>query len=575
MATNPKAIVELDEKVKFERQLSRYPLLVQETDGQQTGIMTAAEPARPHARNARNHVEGCPKKDCNCPPKMTAAQPAKLSRKRLAYKIVMTARAVEQLTGHEIELFLTDGAKEKIEAETKKKVLALRCTNPALDADPTMVSTDESNYSQVAPYSEEIRQYAKREEWGQIEKQYTGRMFWDYTNKCSRYDSFKQLNKSESDEWFDREGVDIRPAPIIRFGFWPLVSSGRTGSRASALYPSMNGQNVDPRARGCFRSRDGHVLLSQDIVGLELISISWRLETLGISSVLSRLVKAGEDTHGYLGASLAEGLADEAKMPLEFLAACRAFKVRAIDRFGLYKEFAKLKKAEKKADHEFWKLWRTFAKPVGLGAWGALGAAVMHLTANSEPYHLDVTLDQCKAGLEIWRECYPEHRAYFNSIKAKLDLPFCRVDPNDPNKKREERYKYESPLGMLRRNVNWNETCNGNGLQTPSAEAMLVAIFNSSRSCRDWTQNSLLYGSFFVDFIHDEILLDIPLMADYDQTIARVQESERILKTSLPTIFTGYPIGVESVLMYSWDKYAEMAFDEKGRLVPNDTRPTP
>lgn len=572
MRTNPEEVSRLDELVRFERDLSRYPALVQRLDGIDVGIMTAPVESRPYARGAKNHLVTCTnKKTCDCPPKMVPAEPAKLSRKRLAQKILDTAKWATAYANAEIDLFLTDGGIEKLTEASGKKKISLPCTDPLLEANPEWVSTDDSNYSQVAPYSEEIRQYAKREEWGQVEKLYVHKFFWDVKHNMNRADVKPLLNKAEPPSWFSPQMVDLRISPLIRFGFWPIVSSGRTGSRASSLYPSMNGQNIDPRVRKCFQSRDYYVMLSQDIVGLELISISWRCESLGIPSVLAKLLKNGDDAHGYLGASLACRLAKRHECPPEFAQACADFERGNIDRYSLYKEFTKLKKGDVQSA-KFHKRWRTFAKPVGLGAWGALGKHVMQHTANAEPYNLDVTVEDCADGIEIWRECFPENRQYFEHMKGSIDYPFSREGEDG---KMKFKYKYTTPLGMLRRNVTWNEACNCYGLQSPSAEAMLIAVFRISRGCRDWTQNSKLYGCLFLDFIHDEVILDVPILSPYSGTIERVKASEEILRSSLQVIFQGFPVGVESVLMYTWNKFAKEAYTEDGFLVPADTRPNP
>jgi hypothetical protein len=567
MRTNPAAIVKLDTTVKYERDLSRYPALIREIDGVQVGIITAGQPERDDARGSKNHVEGCPRKNCGCPVKRVAAKKHSLSRSRLAQIILHTARWAKENHAAEISLFLTDGGIAGVEAIKEKRHIKLECDDPLLLEHPDWVSTDESNYSQVTAYSEELRQYAKREEWGQIEKQYVGRLFWDRGNNCSRSVLDKQLARAVPDSWFEQARVNVQPVEKVRFIFEPIVKSGRTGSRADKLYPSMNGQNVDPRVRGCMIHRPGHLTISQDIMGLELISAAWRCESLGIKSVLAALIKAGEDAHSYLTASMVQRMTKREEIPAEFQHACDEFSMRRLDRFGLYKAFMPLKKSKDEKVAAFVKKWRGLGKVAGLGGWGALGKNVLHQQASS--FGIDVTVQECADALEIWRETLPETGPYSKHVQTNMvDLPFSKEDKETG--KLNAKYKLTSPLGMVVRNLNWNEVNNMNALQTPSAEAMLKAVFLISRACRDWTRGSVLYGCYFLDFIHDEVLLDIPIFEDYNQTVARFEESARLLKEGISSIFQGFPIGVETVAMYTWDKNAKEAKDDQGRLVPKD-----
>lgn len=568
MRTNPEKIKQLDQTVTFERQLDRYPALVRVENGVQMGIMTAPEPERANLRGDKNHAEGCSRKGCSCPVKRVAAKPASLSRKRLARIIIHTARWAKKTQGLDISLFLTEGGVAEVEKIKGKRHIKLDCDDPVFDSYPEFCSTSDANYPQVEMFSEEIKQYSKREEWGQIERQYLGNLFWDYGNQCSRGALDDQMALAQPHAWFDPSRVDLRPASKVRFCFEPLVKSGRTGSRSNTLYPSMNGQNADPRVRPCLVHRPHHVTLSQDIVGLELISAAWTCEKLGIQSVLAALIKAGEDAHSYLAASMVQRMVHDNTIPADFKHACDEYTMRRIDRFALYKAFLPLKKRKDDATVAFVKRWRGLAKVTGLGGFGALGKNVLQKQAYSD-YGIEATVQECGDALDIWRESFPESGPLAKHVQQNMvDLAFSKVKEDG---KVDAKYRMTSPLGMEVRNLAWNEISNISALQNPSAEAMLRAVFLISRACRDWTQNSILYGCYFLDFIHDEVMLDIPIFEDYDQTIARVDESARLLKLGISSIFQGFPIGVESVLMYSWDKAAKEAKDDRGRLVPADS----
>src|SRR5690606_19835902 len=96
-----------EEWVRSELSPEKLPLLYS------TGIVLAAQPARPQARGAKAHAESCSrKKGCECPPKLTKPQPERVQKKAALVPLV------EQVCAqHGIELKKTDKGQTAVDKE--------------------------------------------------------------------------------------------------------------------------------------------------------------------------------------------------------------------------------------------------------------------------------------------------------------------------------------------------------------------------------------------------------------------------------------------------------------------------
>ena len=149
------------------------------------------------------------------------------------------------------------------------------------------------------------------------------------------------------------------PAPVVHFAFNALVSTGRTSSRANDKYPSANGQNVDPRARGCYVPRPDMLFCSADFKSLELVTVAQRMLDLFGWSKHAEKINAGYDLHKFLGSRL-----------LAFLNPAHRPAMAGMNEDERYSYMGGLEGTDKST----YKKWRTFAKPVGLGNPGGLGS---------------------------------------------------------------------------------------------------------------------------------------------------------------------------------------------------------
>jgi hypothetical protein len=337
-----------------------------------------------------------------------------------------------------------------------------------------------------------------------------------------------------------------QPSIVVHPGYDYLKSTGRISSRASKMYPSLNVQNVDPRARGCFIPREGFLLFSIDYTGMELGTTAQVCYSLFGHSVMRDKINANIDLHAYLGSQLAYHLSDV------FRGECQEKGWEEPD--AIYEAFGALSKSDKKEDKDFFKHWRKFAKPTGLGFPGGLGPKTFVDYARAT-YGVEVDLETAKQLREIWRGTYPEMVEYFEYINTQCG-----------DKYQEDKYAYMSPMGMYRAGCDYCAVANGMALQTPSAEGALLSVFNIVRACYDPSMNSFIGGGSIrpIAFVHDEVVGEV-----YDDQYApeRVNEVARIMVESMRAITPDVTPRAQACLMRRWDKSAEPVYDLNGRLI--------
>tara|TARA_R100000152_G_C6778487_1_gene209225 strand:- start:2544 stop:3203 length:660 start_codon:yes stop_codon:yes gene_type:complete len=198
---------------------------------------------------------------------------------------------------------------------------------------------------------------------------------------------------------------------------------------------------------------------------------------------------------------------------------------------------------KKTEDPEFFKYWRTLAKPIGLGYPGGMGIETMMTLCGN--YGVPVSRLEAQEFKNVWLSEYPEMNLY-------LDHPL------------EEARDYTTFFGMVRANCNYTEWCNGNALQSPGAEGMKLAMFEIAKMC--YSDSSLLNGCFPIAQIHDELLLELP---EDDKMANRAKLVQEVMESSLSSVLTYMnrtAIKTEAVLMRAWDKKAKPVYDSDNRL---------
>lgn len=341
----------------------------------------------------------------------------------------------------------------------------------------------------------------------------------------------------------------IGDATLVHPNFNVLVESGRTSSYGNSrnrepLYPSIQGQNADPRVRPIFVAPPGWVIVSCDYSALELVSLAQKVYSLFGRSTLRDQLLAGVDPHAKLGSRIAY------EVDGDFAANCH--KAGAMDDAAIYAQFMALKSGGEDSKAT-WKHYRKLAKPVGLGYPGGLGAKTLCAVAR-KVYELNISEDLAKRFKELWIEEYPEMPDYFAWITRDC------IDQRDP-----EKFAYVSPLGMYRAGCTYCSATNGAALQTPSAEGAKFAHFNVVRAMFDESLQHPLLGCRPMDFVHDEILSLMP----YDEWLTeRALSVSKIMVESLSLVMPDLApaIKAEPAAMFRWDKRAEPVWDENRRL---------
>jgi hypothetical protein len=107
---------------------------------------------------------------------------------------------------------------------------------------------------------------------------------------------------------------------------------------------------------------------------------------------------------------------------------------------------------------------------------------------------------------------------------------------------------------MHRPKCSFCEIANGFGLQTPSAEGALEALYRVQEVIWLAEPGDLLYGVIIINFVHDEIIWESP----NDELLGqRARAVEKIMIDAMEEITPDVKAGAESAAMYRWNKYAK------------------
>ena len=364
----------------------------------------------------------------------------------------------------------------------------------------------------------------------------------------------------------------LRGNAIVYPRYDALKETGRTSSYGNkkgkpGLYPAVHIQGIpkdidgiDPRQ--CYVPRPGRAFFDNDYTALELACVGQiTYELFGESVHLTRY-NQGVDLHGYLGAQLVVmGAADG--LGREFTEGCRAEGILS-DPVAVYEAFMLCKKHEDEAVRKFWKEWRSFAKPVGLGFPGGLGPETMVEFAR-KTYKVTLTEEQAREFREMWRAVYPEMPRFFDWINGQTD-EHNDGEYNDQGRL-EKLYYYETPLGMVRRGASFCAAANGKCMQSPGAEGAKVAMIRLQRACYDPTQNSVLFGCRPIAFVHDQVIGETT--EDASLWHEQCMEARRIMCDSMQVVLPDIKMRSDEAHLTSvWSRMSVPTFDKAGRLIP-------
>jgi hypothetical protein len=380
------------------------------------------------------------------------------------------------------------------------------------------------------------------------------------------------------------------PAERAHFPYQPLKETGRTSSRTATkgrgdsqilLYPSMNGQQVDPRIRPCFvadgflacgtetpdlDTYKGNVLYSIDYSAMELGT--WAQECINIFgySVMAEKINAGEDPHAFLGAQIAATCDREFSSFTDGVDRDKVFKVlcqlKGVKDPCTSPQYMEMKPGASWGD--FYDHYRTFAKPTGLGYPGGLGPDTFRAYARGT-FGIVVDLEMAQVLREVWKSTYDEAGPYLEYINKQCQDPYAppTYTEDDDGKVRERAwYCYTSPLGMHRARAPYTAVANGLGLQTPGAEGALRGVWRAVEAC---TTGSLAGKMYPCGFIHDEQIGEVVWKGP--ETTEWVRAYQKIMEDAMMATTPDVVSRTEAALMFRWNKKAKPVLVD-GVLVP-------
>lgn len=354
--------------------------------------------------------------------------------------------------------------------------------------------------------------------------------------------------------------------PVIRTGYNAIVRSGRTSSRTSSAYPSVNIQQ-QPRAlkdvtwdvRNCYIPRPGYKLVTIDYNNLELLSCAHQLYSHFGQSNMRDIINSGTEP-----------------VDLHSKFACALMSMDKHKQIT-YEEFVKNKKKEG------WKEYRAKAKPVTLGVPGGMGYDTIRTQFNKEgirlPYEIlertkyevvarrlvrkysgefpairvhrtgyrewAVVYDEIVKLKKVLFTLYPELQTFLRHSHEKFQTGEFGWTKNDFNEwEKEPYYKYDT-LGVQRNYCTYTAFCNGYLLQAPSAVGAKLACVNTFKEFRNSDE------VYMLGFVHDEELVEI---RDNNNLYKNIDIVSEIMLTSMKCVLNSVRIAVEAEVKDYWSK---------------------
>lgn len=318
----------------------------------------------------------------------------------------------------------------------------------------------------------------------------------------------------------------------IQTRFNAVLKTGRTSSTAGKSKAgdplSRYGdqiQNLDRAAgvRECYIARPGFVLLSVDYSAAELHTLAQVCLYLGLDSQMAKILRSGKDVHMWFGA-LMKGWSYEWAQEA---------------RKGMHGP--ENQKAAKDA--------RQMAKAANFGFPGGLGVRKFRLFALGT-YGVKLTDQEAKDLKAAWFAAFPEMPEYFDHVNEL-------IESGEPLQ--------HFTSGRFRGGASYCAACNSY-FQGLAADMALDAGFDVSREC--YTGAGVLFGSRIVNFIHDELLLEVPEALAHECAERVVHLMEAAGRRWCP----GVSPGAEPALSRRWRKKAEPVYSVDKRLIPWEDR---
>lgn len=291
--------------------------------------------------------------------------------------------------------------------------------------------------------------------------------------------------------------------------YW-LVASGRT----SASDPNIQNLPRGGRVRECFVPRPGYAFVAADYHVVELVCLAQVLvDMFGMQNCsMAQALLRGEDLHLVTAAKILGWTYQETLQ-----------KYRAGDPDA--------------------KSARQLAKGLNFGIPGGLGTKTLAKLLKKAGF----VFDSAKVARlrQTWLDLYPEMVMYFDTLSRYTRKPWRSVHPR---------------TGFVRGDL---EYCSGANhlFQHLASFGAKCALYAVQRGCY-FDRSSPLYGCRLAAFVHDELVLEVP--------VARVDPAARELCAVMESEFLAavpdLPVKAEAVAMSRWCKDAKPLRNHAGEL---------
>jgi DNA polymerase I len=310
--------------------------------------------------------------------------------------------------------------------------------------------------------------------------------------------------------------------PILKAGtIYPVHTSyGMAASgRSTSSGPNVQNPRRLPGIRECWKPRDGNVFAQADFSALELHTLAQVCIFLFGESRLGQVLNAGLDPHTEFAVGLLE---------------------------VSYEEGLQLKKA---GDEAFDNARQT-AKVANFGFPGGLGVASL-ISFARKSYNVTLTEAGAKELKEAWFARWPEMTKFFDHVSTLVgDEGEGTIQQIFSNR--------------WRGGCMYCAACNSY-FQGLGADAAQRALYLVQRACYDASQESILYGSRTVLFVHDELVVEVK---DDSRAHDKAIELSRLMVKGANEFLPDVPARAEPQLARRWSKKAKPVKNEEGRLVP-------
>ncbi len=384
---------------------------------------------------------------------------------------------------------------------------------------------------------------------------------------------------------------------VLHPSFDVLKTTGRTSS-----FGAINAQNLprDERIRNCFTPAPGHVFVNADYSAIEMLTLAQAvMGQFGIPSQLAEVLNTGADPHRRV-AALATGKpeAEVTKQERQRAKPINFGKPGGMGPASL-RDYARasygveMSEAEVEQLSEAWfalfpemRVFLDDDADLGLAAAELFGLTPMTYFEHTgsrkfldHPHNMGFENQPHPAlggmCLKVLKVADPETRAGRPYDTEELDFFWTRVEARidmvPSNHRLAVRQRRPSATlqravlsrlgragvftltGRLRANASYSARHNS-VFQGLAADGAKLALWKLWRA-----------GYRIANFIHDEVLVEIPEGSDLEHHVAEVT---RLMVAGMKAVVPDVRIAVEAVVTTAWSKQAETVRDGAGRLVP-------